>query len=122
MKIYELIIKERVYEKIDEERKKIGKIGKGLKEQGNKVEEEVEMEKIEIIEESDMVENESERGERMKKRIREIKENKMVGEVRGVGIIEGVEMVIEKEEKKGIEKKGEIGERENDELKERGVI
>jgi len=116
------LINERVYAPIAEESHKIGTLGTGFTASGHPVAAAVALENLAIIEERDLVANARDRGTYMQKRLRELQDHPLVGEVRGVGLIAGVELVTDKQAKTGLEPTGALGAKANAVLQERGVI
>ncbi|MBB4093476.1 aspartate aminotransferase family protein [Ochrobactrum pecoris] len=116
------LINERVYAPIAEESHKIGTLGTGFTASGHPVAAAVALENLAIIEERDLVANARDRGTYMQKRLRELQDHPLVGEVRGVGLIAGVELVTDKQAKTGLEQAGALGAQANAALQERGVI
>ncbi len=116
------LINERVYAPIAEESHKIGTLGTGFTASGHPVAAAVALENLAIIEERDLVANARDRGTYMQKRLRDLQGHPLVGEVRGVGLIAGVELVTDKQAKTGLEQAGALGAQANAVLQERGVI
>ncbi len=116
------LVNERVYAPIAEESHRIGTLGTGFTASGHPVAAAVALENLAIIEERDLVANARDRGAYMQKRLRQLQDHPLVGEVRGVGLIAGVELVTDKQAKTGLEPAGTLGARANTALLERGII
>lgn len=116
------LINERFYEPIAEESGRIGVLGHGYTGAAHPVGAAVALENIAIIEERDLVAKTRENGEYFQARLREFSSHPIVGEVRGVGMIAGVELVTDKAAKKAGEMPGQMGLAANKTLLEHGVI
>ncbi len=116
------LVNERVYAPIAEESHRIGTLGTGFTASGHPVAAAVALENLAIIEERDLVANARDRGAYMQKRLRQLQDHPLVGEVCGVGLIAGVELVTDKQAKTGLEPAGTLGARANTALLERGII
>jgi 4-aminobutyrate--pyruvate transaminase len=82
----------------------------------------VALETIRIIEEENIVAHAALVGERLRTGLKTFESHPLVGEVRGVGLIAAVELVIDKAAKKGLEMPGKLGGLANGELQAAGVI
>ncbi len=117
-----LMINDRVYEPIADESHRIGTFGHGFTGGGHPVAAAVALENIKIIEERGLVENAREVGAYMQKKLRGLEGHELVGEVRGIGLIAAVELVIDKETKAPWNALGALGGLANSLLLENGVI
>ena len=78
---------------------------------------------IEIIEKEDLVGNSARVGAHFKNRLMELKEiHKIIGDVRGLGLLLSIELVSDQQTKMGFPKKMGIAERLNQKFKENGLI
>lgn len=117
-----LMMNERVFEPIADESNKIGVLGHGVTGAAHPVGAAIALENIKIIEERDLVANAAEVGAYMQEQLRTLSEHPLVGEVRGIGLIAAVELVLDKESKTAFEKPGQLGAKTAARLLENGVI
>ena len=104
-----LMINDRVFEPIADESNKVGVLGHGYTGGGHPVVCAVANETIRIIEEDNLVEHAAKMGSHMIEGLRQYESHPLVAEVRGVGLIAAVELVIDKENKTALEKPGQLG-------------
>lgn len=77
---------------------------------------------LEIIERENLVENARVRGEQLQERLQQMKsKHQMVGDVRGVGLIQGIEFVADRETKRHFDPSLRVNARLTAKLIERGV-
>jgi L-2,4-diaminobutyrate transaminase len=77
---------------------------------------------LEIVEREGLVENARARGEQLKERLAEMKEkHPMVGDVRGAGLIQGIEFVADRKTKQHFDPKLRVNARLTEKLIARGV-
>ena len=77
---------------------------------------------LEIMERENLVENARVRGEQLSERLEEMKEkHSMVGDVRGAGLIQGIEFVADRETKEHFDPSLRVNARLTEKLIERGV-
>ncbi len=117
-----LLINDRVYQPLADESNRIGTFGHGYTAGGHPVPAAVALENLKIIEENDLVGNAKRVGAHMQKRLRELADHELVGEVRGVGLIAGVELVADKATRAPWKNAGALGLLVNGHLQENGVI
>ncbi len=117
-----LLINDRVYQPLADESNRIGTFGHGYTAGGHPVPAAVALENLKIIEENDLVGNAKRVGAHMQKRLRELADHGLVGEVRGVGLIAGVELVADKATRAPWKNAGALGLLVNGHLQENGVI
>jgi 4-aminobutyrate--pyruvate transaminase len=117
-----LMINERVFEPIADESNRIGTLGHGFTAGGHPVAAAVALENLAIIEERDLVANVRTVGAHMQKRLRQLADHPLVGEVRGIGLIAAVEVVTDKAAKKALDPVGKLGAMVAGILQENGVI
>ncbi len=116
------MINDRFYEPIAEESGRISVLGHGFTGAGHPVGAAVALENIAIIEERDLVAKTRENSQHLFKRINALKDHPLVGEVRGVGMIAAIELVLNKETKEGTGVPGQLGLAANKALASHGVI
>jgi 4-aminobutyrate--pyruvate transaminase len=117
-----LMIDESVYRPIAEESGRIGTLGHGFTAGGHPVAAAVALENLAIIEERGLVENARTVGAHMQARLAALADHPLVGEVRGVGLVAAVELVVDKAAKTGLDKPGKLGGMVAGLLQEEGVI
>lgn len=117
-----IMINERMFEPIADESDRNGVLGHGFTSGGHPVGAAVALENLKIIEERDIVANAADTGTYMQSRLREISQHPMVGEVRGVGMIAAIELVLDKDKKTALEKPGQLGAMVNKVVQDNGMI
>ncbi|RFC63697.1 aspartate aminotransferase family protein [Fulvimarina endophytica] len=117
-----VLMNEKVYGPIAEESARIGTFGHGFTASGHPVAAAVALENLAIIEERGLVANARERGERLQSGLRTLSGHPLVGEVRGIGLIAGVELVTDKEKKIAVQPPGALAAKAFGLIQERGVI
>ncbi|HEY9215845.1 MAG TPA: aspartate aminotransferase family protein [Ancylobacter sp.] len=117
-----ILFNDKVLDPIVEESDRIGVLGHGFTAGGHPVAAAVALENIAIIEERGLVENAAAMGERLLGKLHELESHPLVGEVRGVGLLAGVELVIDKVAKTGLEPTGRLGALMSAEMALNGVI
>ena len=116
------MINDRVFEPIADESNRIGVLGHGFTGAGHPVGAAIALENIKIIQERDLVANAADVGGYMQAALRRLSDHPLVGEVRGVGLIAAVELVLDKAAKTAGEKPGQVGGYASARLFEHGVI
>jgi len=111
-----------MFEPIADESNKIGVLGHGFTAGGHPVGSAIALENLRIIEERGLVAHAAEVGAYMQKRLRELAGHPLVGEVRGVGLIAAVELVLDKTRKVAATTPGALGGAASRLLLERGII
>ena len=117
-----LMIDETVFEPIADESNRIGTLGHGFTAGGHPVAAAVALENLAIIEERGLVDNARVVGAHMQKRLRALEGHRLVGEVRGVGLIAAVEVVVDKAAKTALDPVGKLGGLVAGLMQEKGVI
>jgi len=117
-----LLINDRVFEPLADESNRIGTFGHGFTAGGHPVPAAVALENIKIIEERGLVARAREVGAHMQKRLRELASHRLVGEVRGIGLIAAIDLVTDKPSKAPWGKVGALGALVNRHLQQNGVI
>jgi 4-aminobutyrate--pyruvate transaminase len=117
-----LLANDKVLDPVIGESDRIGTFGHGFTGGGHPVAAAVALESIRIIEERNLVSHAAAVGERLQAGLRALQDHPLVGEVRGVGLIAAVELVIDKRKKTALETTGRLGTLVNSELQAEGVI
>ena len=104
-----VLVTEKIYENISENSAKIGMFGHGFTGSGHPVAAAVALENLAIIEERKLFETSAEVGVGMQRKLRELSQHPLVGEVRGLGLIAAVEFVADKKTKRQFEDVGKVG-------------
>jgi 4-aminobutyrate--pyruvate transaminase len=117
-----LLINEKVFGPIADESNRIGTLGHGFTAGGHPVAAAVALETIKIIEERGLVAHAAEMGQRLQSGLRALADHPLVGEVRGVGLIAAIELVANKETRKGLDPAGKLGGLVNGILQRNGII
>ncbi|MGY6411600.1 MAG: aspartate aminotransferase family protein [Alkalilacustris sp.] len=112
----------RIFEPIADETHRIGTFGHGFTGSGHPVAAAVSVENIRIIEERGLVDQAARVGAHMQKRLRELSDLPLVGEVRGVGMIAAVELVGNKATRAPHGKAGALGAPAQAAMQEEGVL
>ena len=117
-----LLINDKVFQPIADESSRIGTLGHGFTAGGHPVAAAVALETIKIIEERGLVAHAAEMGARLQSGLKALAGHKLVGEVRGVGLIAAIELVVDKAARKGLDPVGKLGTLVNGLLQKNGVI
>ncbi|MGY8662164.1 aminotransferase class III-fold pyridoxal phosphate-dependent enzyme, partial [Bradyrhizobium sp. UFLA05-109] len=117
-----VLMNDRMFEPIADESNKIGVLGHGFTAGGHPVGAAVALENLKIIEERGLVAHAAETGAHLQARLRELSSHPLVGEVRGVGMIAAIELVLDKQRKMAASTPGAVGGIAARMLQERGVI
>lgn len=117
-----VLINDRVYQPIKEKSGEIGTLGHGFTAGGHPVPSAVALETIRIIEEENIVDHVRDVGERLQAGLHALADHPLVGEVRGVGLLAAIELVIDKQAKVGLATPGLLGSLVNANLQDAGII
>ena len=117
-----IMINDNFYEPIAEESGRIGVLGHGYTGAAHPVGAAVALENIAIIEERELVQKTRDNSEQFLKGLHSFADHPNVGEIRGVGMIAGLELVTSKKDKIGADLPGRMGLAANKALLEEGVI
>lgn len=122
MPIAAVMMNERIFEPIADETASIGTFGHGFTGSGHPVAAAVSLENLRIIEERGLVAQGARVGAHLQKRLRELTDYPIVGEVRGIGMIAAVELVADKAEKSPHGNVGALGAMANARMQGEGVL
>jgi 4-aminobutyrate--pyruvate transaminase len=122
MPIAAVLVNSRIFEPIADETARIGTFGHGFTGSGHPVAAAVSLENLRIIEERGLVAQAAQVGAHLQKRLRELSDHRIVGEVRGCGMIAAVELVIDKATKGPNGSVGALGKLVNGHMQARGVL
>ncbi len=118
-----VMVNERVFQALASESHKIGSFGTGFTYSGHPVPAAVAVETLKIYDETNIGQHVGEVGPYMQKRLRErFAGHELVGEVRGTGLIAGVELVADKATHKNFDPKLKVGARAAKLMEANGVI
>ena len=117
-----ILMNERMFEPIADESNKIGVLGHGFTAGGHPVGAAVALENLKIIEERGLVAHAARLGGHLQARLREVADHPLVGQVRGVGMIAAIELVLDKQRKVAASTPGTVGGIASRLLLERGII
>ncbi|MFN3960016.1 MAG: aminotransferase [Parvularculaceae bacterium] len=117
-----LLVNERVFAAMVEESRKITLFGHGFTYSGHPVAAAVALEALKIYEERDIVAMARERAPLLQDGLRQYKDHPLVGEVRGLGLIAGVELVEDRRARKPFDPARGVGAIVQAEAKARGVL
>ncbi|MDY0310177.1 MAG: aspartate aminotransferase family protein [Castellaniella sp.] len=104
-----VLMNERVASVITRHSGELGTFGHGYTASGHPVAAAVALENIRIIEERGLVDNAAAAGAVLQRRLRELADHPLVGEVRGVGLIAAVELVADKASRAAFDPLGKAG-------------
>lgn len=104
-----LLINEELFQGIADQSSSIGTLGHGFTGAGHPVAAAVALENLKIIQEENLVERAAAMGERLHVGLRKFADHSMVGEVRGTGLIAGVELVGNRDTKEPLGSVGNLG-------------
>ena len=104
-----VLISDQVYQVIADNSAKIGTFGHGYTYSGHPVAAAVALETLKIYEERDIVGQVRRVGPRLQEGLRRYADHPLVGEVRGVGLIAGVELVADRASKAPFNPAGKVG-------------
>jgi 4-aminobutyrate--pyruvate transaminase len=117
-----LLVNERVFAAMVEESRKITLFGHGFTYSGHPVAAAVALEALKIYEERDIVAMARERAPLLQDGLRQYKDHPLVGEVRGLSLIAGVELVEDRRARKPFDPARGVGAIVQAEAKARGVL
>ncbi len=117
-----ILLNSRMFDPIADESNKLGVLGHGFTAGGHPVAVAVGQENVNIIRERNLVQNAAETGAHLQQRLGQLRDHPLVGEVRGVGLIAGVELVTDKKAKTALGTPGQLGGAAGRKLQELGVI
>ncbi|MGR3465583.1 aspartate aminotransferase family protein [Limimaricola sp.] len=109
MPLAAVVFSEKVYDAIADNTGRIGTFGHGFTASGHPVATAVGLENLKIIEERDLMGNAARMGARLQEGLRHFADHPLVGEVRGAGLIAGIELVADKTSKRPFDPVGRMG-------------
>ena len=109
MPLAAILFSEKVYDAIADNTARIGTFGHGFTASGHPVATAVGLENLKIIEERDLMGNAARMGARMHEGLRRFADHPLVGEVRGAGLIAGLELVADKATRRPFDPVGKVG-------------
>ncbi|WP_432256912.1 aspartate aminotransferase family protein [Limimaricola sp. AA108-03] len=109
MPLAAVVFSEKVYDAIADNTGRIGTFGHGFTASGHPVATAVGLENLKIIEERDLMGNATRMGARLQEGLRQYADHPLVGEVRGAGLIAGLELVVDKASKRAFDPVGKVG-------------
>jgi 4-aminobutyrate--pyruvate transaminase len=104
-----LMVNQRIFEAMLDESRKLGNFAHGFTYAGHPVTTAVAMETLRIYEETDMLGHVAQVGPRLQQALGRLADHPLVGEVRGVGLLCGIEMVADKPTRRQFEPAGKVG-------------
>lgn len=122
MPLAAIVFSEEVYTAIAENTHKIGTFGHGYTASGHPVATAVGLENLAIFEERDLIGNAARLGVPFQGGLRKLADHPLVGEVRGAGLIAGIELVADKATGKPFDVAGKVGMRAFEIGHEEGLI
>lgn len=123
MPIAAVVVNERVYAPIADESARRGVFGHGLTAGGHPVATAVALENLDIIEERGLVDQAARVGAHMVAGLQsQLADHPLVGEIRGVGLMAGIELVADRATKKPRGAVGRLGTRAAEMMQDAGVI
>ena len=108
MPLAAILMSDAVYQVIADYTEQLGTLGHGFTAGGHPVACAVGLENLAIIEEEDLMGNAARLADKFQSGLRKFSDHPLVGEVRGVGLLAGVELVADKATKKSFEPGGKI--------------
>jgi 4-aminobutyrate--pyruvate transaminase len=117
-----LLLNEAIYEAMLSQSRKLGTFGHGFTYAGHPVACAVALETLKIYEENGIVERVRALAPRMKAGLEALLDHPLVGDVRGVGLMYGVELVADKRTRAPFDPKLKVGQRVLEECQKAGLI
>ena len=117
-----VLIPERVYEALLDESRKIGTFGHGFTYSGHPVAAAVALKTLEIYARDRVMEKAAEKAPQFMARLRALADHPLVGDVRGIGLIGGIELVADKASKRSFDPRAGLGPRCVQFAEENGLI
>ncbi|WP_233237384.1 aspartate aminotransferase family protein [Bordetella sp. LUAb4] len=117
-----VLLSAKVNEVIAENSGKVGTLGHGYTASGHPVATAVALENLKIIDERKLIDNAAECGALLHEQLRALADHPLIGEVRGVGLIAGVELVADKATKRPFDPLGKAGAYAYEKAHDHGLI
>jgi 4-aminobutyrate--pyruvate transaminase len=109
MPLAAVLFSEEIYGVLADNTERIGTFGHGFTASGHPVATAVALENLKIIEERDLIGNAARVGRVLQQRLAALSDHSLVGEVRGTGLIAGIEMVADKGTRRPLGDTGKVG-------------
>jgi 4-aminobutyrate--pyruvate transaminase len=109
MPLAAVVFSEAIYNAIADNTAKLGTFGHGFTASGHPVATAVGLENLKIIEERDLIGNAARVGAVLQERLAVLSDHALIGEVRGAGLIAGLEMVADKATRRSFAAAGKAG-------------
>ncbi|MHA6345518.1 aspartate aminotransferase family protein [Roseivivax sp. CAU 1761] len=106
MPLAAVVVNDRVYDAIADNSARLGTFGHGYTASGHPVACAVGLENIAVIEEGDLMGNAARLGPRLQEKLRGFADHPMVGEVRGMGLIAGLELAADRDARQSFQPAG----------------
>jgi 4-aminobutyrate--pyruvate transaminase len=117
-----LLVNEKVYRALTAQSVKLGNLGHGFTYSGHPVAAAVALETLRIYEETDMLAHITSLGPHLQQSVGHLSDHRMVGNVRGVGMIAGIEFVADKKKRQPFDSKLAVGSMVGEQASEEGLI
>jgi 4-aminobutyrate--pyruvate transaminase len=117
-----VLMRDEIYQAIADNTHKIGTFGHGFTYSGHPVAAAVALETLNIYEEMDVAARVRELAPRLQAGLRHYADHPLVGEVRGLGLIAGIELMADRETRRPFDPLGKVGAMLDRNCREHGVI
>ncbi|MFW2589792.1 aspartate aminotransferase family protein [Sagittula sp. SSi028] len=117
-----IVVNDRVYDAVADHTAKLGTFGHGFTASGHPVACAVGLENIAIIEEQDLMGNAARLEDAFQNGLRQFADHPLVGEIRGVGLIAGIELAADKDARRAFEPAGSMAKKVAEFAAEEGLI
>lgn len=117
-----ILINDAVFQGIADQTQSLGSLGHGFTGSGHPVATAVALENLKIIQEDNLVEHAAQMGQLMHAGLQRLCDHPLVGEIRGCGLIAGIELVVDKANKSPYKALGTLGRHTAERAQEHGMI
>jgi 4-aminobutyrate---pyruvate transaminase len=117
-----LMVSQKIFDAMLDESRKLGNFAHGFTYAGHPVTTAVAMETLRIYEEMDILGHIQRVGPYLQQQLAGLADHPLVGEVRGVGLLTGIELVADKTTRKQFDPAGKVGAAVDRHARERGLI